>query len=332
MTPKRWLAEAKRIPIDDVASALSTPRLGGRLVCPACRKVHHGEQGRAGTVNPTPGDHRWRCFRESCDGKGTAVDFVAWSLLSGLPGGRDDWSELRRWFGRYLAIDDDGTGTAPSRLVLTAPQAPPVQVPNDVAITMWRDLRDTAGTITSVSWSSVCARVVEPRSYQDKHSTPLWTWAWMPDGRTRSASPPALRDVSALVLDYDDDPTVTPAALVNRWGRWTFVAHTTASHGIPKRGKPALPRWRVIIPLRDVLPWDDFESVATWASKRDAGLSDEHGHRGRMWHLPAAGDEYQHVIHAGQMLSLPGIIKSMCDTTEARKVQGKPDVTKTATP
>jgi hypothetical protein len=240
-------------------------------------------------------------------------------LLNGLPGGRDDWTTLRQWFAVRFSVDGDDTPAAsssprdrPRPPILTTPEAPTPEAPDEITLTMWRDLRDTRGMVKPVSWSALCARVSTPLAYPDKQSTPLWTFAAMPSGRTRRTPPPPLDDVSALVLDYDDDPTVTPDALVSRWGRWTFAAHTTASHGISKRGKPALPRWRVIIPLRDALTWDDFGAVATWASRHDPGLSDEHAHRGRMWHLPAAGERYQHVVHHGRLLSLPAIIESMC--------------------
>ena len=102
--------------------------------------------------------------------------------------------------------------------------------------------------------------------------------------------------VYCLVMDYDDGTTIEDAH--GRWEPWEHVLHTSWSHG------PQTPKVRVVLPLIEPVPADEWRDVYTQVLRWDAersGMSEadaaEAGLRAdrackdpsRMFYVPALG-------------------------------------------
>lgn len=71
--------------------------------------------------------------------------------------------------------------------------------------------------------------------------------------------------ITALVLDYDDEPAADEGTLARWWAGYTMLAYTTANHQRPWRDRPAGPRWVVLVPLLRPVPLPVGVELIRWA-------------------------------------------------------------------
>jgi hypothetical protein len=94
--------------------------------------------------------------------------------------------------------------------------------------------------------------------------------------RARMATEERVEDVCGLIIEYVDEPMVDEEHLRQWWGRWGFVAYTTAFNHQPLADRPPGPRWRVLLPFSRPVPLARARPLARWArhSRRSAGSVD----------------------------------------------------------
>lgn len=71
--------------------------------------------------------------------------------------------------------------------------------------------------------------------------------------------------ITALILDYDDEPAADQDTLARWWAGYTMIAYTTASHMRPWRDRPPGPHWVVIVPLLRPVSLEVGGDLARWA-------------------------------------------------------------------
>jgi len=91
------------------------------------------------------------------------------------------------------------------------------------------------------------------------------------------------RDVSALVLDYDDGTPIEQAR--ETWGRWAYALHTSWSH------TDAAPRFRVVVPLATPCPAARWPRVWRWAADRAPEIDPACKDASRLYYLPAVASD-----------------------------------------
>ena len=102
----------------------------------------------------------------------------------------------------------------------------------------------------------------------------LWSAAVF-DGH-RSA--PTVREVWALVLDYDVDGTgVHAGEIMDRWGDYEHVLHSSFTPG----------RFRVILPLDRPVTREEYADVWAWAYERDNRVDTACKDASRAWYWPS---------------------------------------------
>lgn len=140
----------------------------------------------------------------------------------------------------------------------------------------------TSGTPTRMGWAAFLRHVAQPPlppagvpmppeeiPSDVKRAGRLWCPGVWPSASRAAGSKP--ETVSALVVDYDEG--VSEQDVHRWWGRWTFVAWTTANHGRAKRGRQPAERWRVWLPLARPVSWDDeLPRLRTWLYHRWAAV------------------------------------------------------------
>lgn len=176
------------------------------------------------------------------------------------------------------------------------------------------------GTQTRKAWADLVRQVREPYPPpvappppptslgQDmKHRTRLWAPGYWPESsRATDAAKPD--EVALLTVDYDAG--VSAEDLERWWGAWAYVAHSTPSHLRLKDGAPAVPRWRVLLPLARPVKWDaEWRMLRDWLCDPRAEVGPVDG-KDRGWFIAAPTrwnpDDYQVLESAGAGLSLDG--------------------------
>jgi hypothetical protein len=96
----------------------------------------------------------------------------------------------------------------------------------------------------------------------EKKTLPAWSPARYRPGASRGAA--GVLSLSALVLDYDNGTSIDTA--LDCWGWRPGMLHTSWSHEL------ARPRFRVIMPLAEPVPAEDWAAVYAWAERWSATL------------------------------------------------------------
>lgn len=168
-----------------------------------------------------------------------------------------------------------------------------------------------------IDWKQVVSDCVKPRKRWpgQKENLPGWSFTRWDDNDKRKRtdieregkSPdwPAL-ELTGLALDYDDEPNCSLAFIKAAWGRWTYAAHTSASHMRQKKDSAPMPRFRVLLPFSRPVTPEELKRVAAWARhpNRGAGiLGDECAHPRRWYFQPSAPDTlYEAGSNEGELL------------------------------
>ncbi len=96
----------------------------------------------------------------------------------------------------------------------------------------------------------------------DKKQIPAWSPALYKDGHTRGKA--GVQALSCLVLDYDNGTPIEAA--LDCWGWRPGILHTSYSH------TEQAPRFRVIMPLSQPVPAEDWPAVYAWAERWSSNL------------------------------------------------------------
>lgn len=121
-------------------------------------------------------------------------------------------------------------------------------------------------------------RLKRGRRQAAKSRLPAWCPARFRAGGRRCKAD--VIDVSCLVLDYDDGPGMDPA--LAPWADVTVLVATSWSH------TEAHPKFRLILPLAEPVPADQWDRVWRWAHDRSGALADKAcSDASRMYYLPA---------------------------------------------
>lgn len=132
-----------------------------------------------------------------------------------------------------------------------------------------------------------------------KACLPAWSPAIIRPGATRAGG--NVEALSAIVLDYDGgDYTVAEA--LSPWAGWEAFAHTSWSH------TPEHPKFRLVLPLVQVLPVALWKRAWAWAWEQSGKLIDPVcKDPSRIYFLPATPSKEAHTeagFHAGERLLL----------------------------
>lgn len=125
-----------------------------------------------------------------------------------------------------------------------------------------------------------------PRVATDKNALPLWSPGLLRDGLTRSAV--AVHTLSALVLDLDHQQSLDAVVirLVEVWGGWDFLWHTTWSHEAPNDWGIREAAVRVVFPLKTPCPAELWPALWGWAAGIDNRLDPKCKDPSRIYFVP----------------------------------------------
>ncbi len=229
------------------------------------------------------------------------------------------------------------------RQEVAPPPGPPPVVMTVFEAPGKKTIHVTQGRRVSVPWTDVLARHEDPHPWQGgKEEVPAWTFAvYQRDNRGTKKKhrppddPPPPEDerpdgwpVEAgygLAVDYDDDPQVGKEAIRERWGRWQYAAHSTASHNRPKGSKPAGPRWHVLLPFTRPVTPADLSRIGKWARhpRRGAGIVGAEAEQPARWYFRPvrAPGGYEWDANEGELLD-PGLALAELDAWEAEDQDG----------
>ncbi len=93
--------------------------------------------------------------------------------------------------------------------------------------------------------------------------------------------------ITALVLDYDDEPAADEATLARWWAGYTMIAYTTANHQRPWRDRPPGPHWVAIIPLQRPVSLEIGIDLVRWARHPRNGKGTIAASSERLWRVVA---------------------------------------------
>lgn len=156
------------------------------------------------------------------------------------------------------------------------------------------------------------AEKADPPNDRRKASLPLWSlvsyyrtgsYADWVRGVEREAPKRGKRDVEwvwGLGLDYDDGTTL--AEMLEVWGAWAGVWHTTWKH------REEAPRWRGVLPFAEPVHAGVWGRVFDWAQQRSGGRLDPATRDcSRAWYAPAHGPyaPFQSRVVRGPRLVVP---------------------------
>jgi hypothetical protein len=215
--------------------------------------------------------------------KGTAGD--AWYPSSA--GGRPSRSSLVWGDGRRYTVD------APA-VVSVAPAMPPVGASSapGVRLTFYSGRRARRGHGESMPWGDLVDSIecAAPPPRGGKDALELWAAHELKDDDNHKGRTPVA--MHALFLDYDDDPSFSEEAVAYWWAGYQWVAHTSMSHMIEKKGVTCA-RGRVIVPLSRPATPEEWPQIAAWAMDGSRGkVGAETAEFCRMYYRPARVDGY----------------------------------------
>ncbi len=201
------------------------------------------------------------------------------------------------------------------RATQALPEMPVAQLGSELLrMTLFATDRITQGEAIAQSWQQMAARAADPVPWPVKGKAGLQLWSWTEyeddsravrpdgchdDGRERTR-PCKVGSISALALDYDDDPLWSLNQVRIWWGAIRYVAHTSAHHNIEKPRKdsdpaPAIARGRVILALSRPVDEAEFVALGQWAliaGRGEMGRPELANPR-RAYYVPAATPGYE---------------------------------------
>jgi len=163
------------------------------------------------------------------------------------------------------------------KFAAAAEPAEPAELPRFVGTTWGNIQRPAGGEPFDLAWAEMAERLATPKTSPEtpKGDLPalcLGSFGELTEARARGLElatwgpnyrrEETLQAVHGLALDLDNPSPAdgTPEGLREVFGRWAFLAHTTASH------TPEAPRWRVLLPLaRSVTPQEGKRLTKGWA-------------------------------------------------------------------
>ena len=223
------------------------------------------------------------------DGLAKGAEEPPWWPASALEGGPGETSI--RWRGRTYVLSRAATahGEPPAPVVVSADVrtldlsviplhtvAAPSAATSSLQVTLYPELRRTQGGREAWTWRRLVQEIATPLEERPKDQLPLWAPHLIEGddrGQRRDGSTvrrATVEAVTALVLDYDDEP-LWSVEQVRGWWPCRHVAHTSASHGVPKGDRPALPRGRVIVALSRPVTPEEHGEIAEWVLQSGRG-------------------------------------------------------------
>ncbi|MCB9778671.1 MAG: hypothetical protein H6742_08930 [Alphaproteobacteria bacterium] len=200
---------------------------------------------------------------------------------------------------------------------------------------------NTGGDWQSLTWDEAVQRIAEPELWPGGGSVEYardqlagWSFArYHNDSRepTPGEAPvdggkARVMGVWGLVVEYDDDPTISAEEVLRRWSPWRLLAYTTAHHQVARDDQPEGPRWRVLLPFDHAVTPEEARLVGAWARhpRRRAGVVAAITARPDAWHAgPAlAPGGYEQVQRGdGPLLDPSAAARELRSWQEEEKVE-----------
>ncbi|MCP4437094.1 MAG: hypothetical protein GY913_21690 [Proteobacteria bacterium] len=120
MTGYSWFADARRVPLEQLAVALGLS-VSRRTIspCPACGR--RGRDSACRIYRAKDGTPKWKCWHASCDGRGDGIDLARY-VISG---------DLRNWYAERGWCERRAGGGRSELVELPPPPPEPGYVPED---------------------------------------------------------------------------------------------------------------------------------------------------------------------------------------------------------
>jgi hypothetical protein len=223
------------------------------------------------------------------DGLAASEGEPAWWPASamGVGAGRMDFT----WRGKSYVLSRAATrqGEPPAPLQVVADlrsldlssiplhtTAAPAPALCELDVTLYGDLRTTAGLRDPWTWERLVNEVAAPMEERPKDMLPLWAPHLVEGddrGQRREGSTvrrAVVESVTAMVLDYDDEP-LWSVEQCRGWWPCRHVAHTSASHQVAKGEHPPMPRGRVVLALSRPVSPEEHADLAEWVLQSGRG-------------------------------------------------------------
>jgi hypothetical protein len=169
-----------------------------------------------------------------------------------------------------------------------------------LVITKWSALHEPAGVRSCVTLAELGAWL-EQRATVDDTGEGFSPVSF--DGDYRAKENVEL--VHMLGLDFDDGDFDCQA-----WERYRGIAHTTRHHQRVKNGKPACPRWRVLLCLSRPVTREEHAQLWLWATRQGGGTLDRTARDpSRYWFYPPKGSAV--VTLEGEVLDVDEVLEQV---------------------
>ena len=167
---------------------------------------------------------------------------------------------------------------------------------------------ETAGVLTWKSFIELLTEPVEMFRMQNKRYLPTWSPARLEPARRANSN---VQDISCLVLDYDDG--TDPESAFGIWKDWTFVAHTSWSHG------PGKHRFRIALPFSRPVRPPEFKSIWKWAEQQTGRAIDKScKDAARAWIRPSYDlqdtqqvSDYRSLVNEAKLLDADEVLRAV---------------------
>jgi hypothetical protein len=167
---------------------------------------------------------------------------------------------------------------------------------------------ETAEALTWKGFIELLTEPVEMFRMQNKRYLPTWSPARLEPARRANSN---VQDISCLVLDYDDG--TDPESAFDIWKDWTFVAHTSWSHG------PGKHRFRIALPFSRPVRPPEFKSIWKWAEQQTGRAIDKScKDPGRAWIRPSYDlqntqqvSDYRSLVHQAALLDADAVLRAV---------------------
>jgi putative DNA primase/helicase len=126
-------------------------------------------------------------------------------------------------------------------------------------ICLWKNKYTTTPEPATVSWDQLCDLLSQFSPAIDQDQAKLWSPTKYLPGTTRGAAGVEL--VYCLVLDVDCGIVVEDVSQLWIERGLSYVVYSTAHHLKEKHGQPAVPRWRVVFPLKEPVPGASWSAL-----------------------------------------------------------------------
>lgn len=125
---------------------------------------------------------------------------------------------------------------------------------------------DRTPTQRQASWEQLTDSLTRFAIHEgEKKTLKAWSPTSYKEGATRGAA--GVHSLSALVLDYDNGTPIQEA--LECWSWRPGILHTSWSHDLSR------PKFRVILPLSEPVPAENWPAVFSWAERWSSKLTNE---------------------------------------------------------